>query len=495
MAESPPPAQGWPARLFPYHPSLRGPDGLGRQLASVARSGIDLLIAIYGLGLSVIAVTGGMDLGVVHAHEPAKPLVVLLLIIPLRVALGGRSWLADTAHVALREVTSVAKRIAVHMPACVADTVFAFVVVAVASLPAAFIANVVFEPARTRGFALPFEYEKFAETVAAWDSGWYWDIARRGYFFSQDGQSSIAFFPLYPLLVRAVAAPFGGGDRATWIAGIVVSMTAFALALIALHRFTERLFASRDAARRTVLLIAVFPWSLFFTRVYAESLFLLTSVLAVGRAYDRQWWRAGFWGALATLTRPNGILIGLPLLLLALRDRPGFRELAARWLQLTPVPAALMAYCGYVYTLSGDPLGWMSAQAHWGYSLGHPPWQQLVRMVADLLEYGPYRYFFSSPIAPFELLHGIPVLIFLALTPLIFKRLGAAMGGYVLVSLLVPLSSNTLEGLGRYASVLFPAFMLAGTMTSSRALEAVLIVSVVFRTLLVCLFVTWHPIY
>jgi hypothetical protein len=116
-------------------------------------------------------------------------------------------------------------------------------------------------------------------------------------------------------------------------------------------------------------------------------------------------------------------------------------------------------------------------------------------MVAELLEYGPYDYFFSSPIAPFELLHGVPVLIFLALTPLIFKRLGAAMGSYVLVSLLVPLSSNTLEGLGRYASVLFPAFMLAGTMTSPRAFEAILIVSVVFRTLLVCLFVTWHPIY
>src|SRR6185503_8605393 len=112
-----------------------------------------------------------------------------------------------------------------------------------------------------------------------------------------------------------------------------------------------------------------------------------------------------------------------PLILLALRDRPGLREIASRWIQLTPVPAALVAYCAYAYMLTGDPLGWMSAQAHWGYSLGHPPWQQLLRMVGELLEYGPYDYFFISNIAPFELLHGIPALIFLALTPAVFKRL------------------------------------------------------------------------
>jgi len=468
---------------------------LPSHLPRLFRSGLDVVITLYVVGLCLIGLTGGVDLGVVRMHEAAKPLLVLFLIVPLRIALGGSSLLADVTHITVLQVTGWWELACARVPAAVADTLFAFVVVRVASLPAAFVANLAFEPDRERGFSLPFRYEKFAEIFAAWDSGWYWDIARRGYFFSPDAQSSIAFFPLYPVLMRAVAAPFGGGDRATWIAGIVISLSAFALGLIALHRFTERIFGSREVARSTVLLIAVFPWSLFFTRVYAESLFLLMSVLAVSRAHDRQWWRAGLWGALATLARPNGILIGLPLILLALRDRPGLREIASRWIQLTPVPAALVAYCAYAYMLTGDPLGWMSAQAHWGYSLGHPPWQQLLRMVGELLEYGPYDYFFISNIAPFELLHGIPALIFLALTPAIFKRLGVAMGSYVLVSLLVPLSSNTLEGLGRYASVLFPAFMLVGSMASHRVFEAIVIVSVIFRTLIVCLFVTWHPIY
>jgi hypothetical protein len=364
-----------------------------------------------------------------------------------------------------------------------------------ASSAAAFFANLIFEPAIARGFSLPFSNEKFVEIFAAWDSGWYWDIATRGYYFRPDGQSSIAFFPLYPMLMRAAAAPFGGGASATWVAGIVVAFTAYLLALIAIHRFTERVFGSREVARRTVLYITVFPWSLFMARVYSESVFLLTSALAVSCAYDRRWWRAGVWGALATLARPNGILIGLPLALLACRDKPSIREFASRAVSLTPVPLALAGFSVYVYSLSGDPLGWMSAQTHWGYSLGHGPWQQLQRVVAEFLDHGPYRYFFISDLAPFELLQATTALVFLALAPLVFRRLGAAMGAYVLVSLLVPLSGNTLEGLGRYTSVLFPVFMLVGSLTTARIHEALLMVSLIFRTLLVCLFVTWQPIY
>ena len=68
--------------------------------------------------------------------------------------------------------------------------------------------------------------------------------------------------------MHLAAAPFGSGDRATWIAGIVVSFLAYVGALVAVHRLAARLSSNREAARRTVLLLAVFPWSLFMTRVY-----------------------------------------------------------------------------------------------------------------------------------------------------------------------------------------------------------------------------------
>ena len=88
----------------------------------------------------------------------------------------------------------------------VEDVAFALIATRVGSLFVGFIANLLLvPPSGGRPFAMPFRTQKLAEVFAAWDSGWYFDIARQGYYFNPNGESSIAFFPLYPLLMRAVA--------------------------------------------------------------------------------------------------------------------------------------------------------------------------------------------------------------------------------------------------------------------------------------------------
>lgn len=490
MAEAAPTAGAWTSDVSPPT-AAHG----RRSPGYVFRSALDVLIGFYSAGLVMIALIGGGDLGVVSFHRAEKPVLALLLLLPLRAAVGGPSWLSALAQTAVHHLKMSCAVLSARIPAAVSDTLFAVVTVQAATVVAAFLANLTFEPAIPRGFPMPFSNAKFVEIFAAWDSGWYWDIAMRGYYFRADGQSSIAFFPLYPMLMRLAAAPFGGSPSATWVAGIGVAVAANLLALIQIHRFAERVFGSREIARRTVLYITVFPWSLFLGRVYSESVFLLMSVLALRRAYDGRWAQAGVWGALATLTRPNGILIVVPLAIQACCDKPSIRQLVSRGVAFAPIPLAFAGFCAYAFVLTGDSFGWMTAQSHWGYSLGHPPWLQLQRVTATFIENGPYGYFFTSDIASIEVLQAATAVAFLALTPLIFRRLGPAMGAYVLVSLLVPLSSNTLEGLGRYASVLFPAFFVIAAMATPRMHEVIVTVSLVLRTLLVCLFVTWQPIY
>lgn len=476
---------------------VRRPGGLGAAAQPARRAAaavLDVLIAVYALALLVVVTTGGFDLQIVRLTGAEKPILVLLLAVPVRAVLDEPSWLVAL----LRPLAARVRAAIAHATA--ADPALLDVLVAVGATRAAtffigFMANLLYGRPAAPAFAMPFGTEKFAEIFAAWDSGWYFDIARRGYYYDPATQSSIAFFPLYPLLMRAVAWPFGGGAWALWTSGIVISCVAFVLALVALHRLTERITGDRETARRTVLYLAVFPFSLFFTRVYAESLFLLTSVLAVSRAWEGRWARAGVWGALATLTRPNGILIALPLALLALGGRPSWRALAGRAAWLALIPAALAGYSAFVYGMSGDPLGWLSSQAQWNYSLGHPPWQQLLGMIDRVVRYGAYDYFFVSPMAPFRLFHGVAALLFLGLTPLVFKRFGVALGCYVLASLLVPLSGDALEGIGRYAAVLFPGFMVLGGLRSPRMHESMLIAGSLFLALFVCLFVTLRPIY
>jgi hypothetical protein len=479
-------------------PKAEGDGGLGRTLRQKAVLVLDVLILAYTAALAIIFITGGIDLGIVSLRQIEKPFLIVALLVPARLALGDRSAVLDAARRRLPVAVPAAwARVVGRVRAshAVADVAFALLATWLATFLIGFVANILFTPARARAFVLPFRHERFAEIFAAWDSGWYFDIASRGYYFNADGQSSVAFFPLYPMLMRAAAWPFGGTDQAIWAAGIVVSCVASALALVVVHALTEKMVGDRESARRAVLYMAVFPFSFFFTRVYAESVMLLASVLAISRAYDGRWWQAGVFGGLTAIARPNGILIALPLGLMALAGRPSMAQLATRAAALLPVPGALAGYCAYVYSLSGDPLGWLNAQAHWGYSLGHPPWQQLLQLIARLFDYGLYDYFFLSPLAPFRLFHGAAAMIFLILLPGIFKRLGFALGAYVLASLLVPLSGNALEGVGRYAAVLFPAFMLLGSIRSPRAHEAILIAASLFLAFFVCLFVTLRPIY
>jgi len=173
-----------------------------------------------------------------------------------------------------------------------------------------------------------------------WDAGWYLRIAGNG---SQMGYSrytaeahhhfsAFAFFPLYPLLVRAAAVlvpgaldsiPVSGGGgtppASLVLAGLVVANLAFVLALIALYLLAESR-AGPGAARRTVLLLCLFPTTIFFSAPYSESLFFLWLVLFFLCLDRRRWWLAGLCGLLASATRSNGVFLVIPYLVAAWQD-------------------------------------------------------------------------------------------------------------------------------------------------------------------------------
>ena len=468
------------------------------RTAAYALAGLDVLIAVYALVGLVYLIAGGIDLGFVSVRRFSKPFLVLLALAALRAALPWPSWLTRRIRDGAARVRAARARLetlSAWAPAAL-DALTAVVSVHLLTKGTAFLANLLFGSARRHPFPMPFESLAFAETFAAWDSGWYFDIAQRGYYWSDSGQSSLAFFPLYPLLMRGLAWPFGGGDRALWISGIVLAYLCLLLGLTVLHRLTAERFGGHEVARRTVLYVAVFPFAYFFTQVYTESLFLLTSVSAVAAAFGARWGWAGVFGALTALTRPNGILIAVPLGLIALAGRPRVGELARRTASLSLVPLGFTAFCAFAYRLSGDPLGWLRAQAQWGYSVGNRPWVELMRLIDGIDRSGLYGYFFSDPLAAYYFLHGVIALVFVALAPSVFRHLGLALGSYVAVSLYVPLSGNALEGIGRYAATLFPVFMLLGSVVRSRRLhEALLVSGALVLSLLSALFATWHPVY
>jgi hypothetical protein len=341
----------------------------------------------------------------------------------------------------------------------------------------------------------------FWDPFTRYDSGWYYQIARYGYLFVAGGPSvgvgkpgKIAYFPLYPLLMRYTGRLFGRSGAAVYLGGIVVSWTAFALAMVALFHLAAR-DLPRERAEKAVLLAAIFPFSFFFGMVYTESLFLLLTVLSFHEFRARRWIPGGVFGALATATRVNGILMLPALGWLAWRGAgPDARDRALAAVGLVIAVCGVGAYSVYVYHLSGNPFEWAASIERWGYYPGGAPWLVHVRLVRTLLTH-PYAYLAGERMAPYDTLNGLSALMFAMATPFVWRRLGAGYGLLMLANLWLPLSSGQYEGLGRYCSVMFPFFIWLASIRSRFVFAAAVVGSATLYTLCLAFFTTNHPLF
>jgi hypothetical protein len=460
---------------------------------SAAAYVLDALIVANVFAVLAVVAIGGFDVGIWSASTAAKPLLLALLITPVRLAIRRETELGSAAAMAWRYLHRVRMRI--FVPPAVRDAVPIAVTVALTTAVLGFLANLLIGHMRVDVFPIRLRWKQFLEPFVVWDGGWYFTIASTGYHYTPGTQSTIAFFPVYPLLVRAVAWPFGSSPEAIIIAGIAVSWVSFAAALVLLHRLTVQLTGSLEGARRAVMYLAVFPFSFYFTRLYTESLFLLLTVGSVTLALRSRWVLAGIVGALAGATRANGIVIALPLIIMACADRPAASVLARRLSALAFVSVGPLAYSVYIFGLTGDPFAWLRVQEHWGYSLWHAPTQHLVTIATDLERLGLFDYLVQGGDRPYELLYAIVALSALALVPRVARLCGTGLAVYVLVGVLIPLSGNMLVGMGRYTSVLFPLFIALATMKSRGLHELVLVTSSLLLAVLFVFFVCWQPLY
>ena len=341
----------------------------------------------------------------------------------------------------------------------------------------------------------------FWDTFARYDSGWYQQIATNGYGFVAGGPSAgigkpgkIAFFPLYPLSMHFTGKLFDAGKADVYLGGILVSWTSFVALSVALF-FLAKLDLNRDQAERAVLLTAIFPFSFFFGLVYTESLFLLLTVLSFYGFRTRHWLLGGIAGALATATRVNGILMWPALAWIAYRTaQPTIRDRSFAAGGLLLVPSGIGAYSLYVYQLSGNPFEWATTIQRWSYSVGGTPWSAPIRLMQELLT-NPYQYLLSNPMARYDALYGVTAIAFLVLIPCVWLKLGGAYGVFMLLNLWLPLSSGQFEGLGRYCSVLFPAFIWLATIRSQGIATGIVVLFALFYTLGLALFTSIHPIF
>lgn len=379
----------------------------------------------------------------------------------------------------------------IRVPIRIAVSALAFRILS--ALLALFI-NVAFPLDQPRQMTVFAEPHAFWDTFARYDSGWYEGIARNGYSYAVGGRSNIAYFPVYPMLMRYVGRSFGRSHAAFYLGGIVVSWTSYVLAMIALY-YLARMDLPQQGAERAVLLITVFPFAFFFGLVYSEATFLLFTVLAF-LCFRTRWWIAGgLCGAVAIATRAPALVLWPALAWTAWRAaQPTRRDRLKAGLGLLIATGGFVAYCLFIYRMTGHPFEWAATLQRWNYRVGGLPWRAPIDLVRALATY-PYAFVSGTRIGLYDTLYGVTGVAFLIATPFVWIRLGAGYGLFMLFSLVVPLSSGVFEGMGRYCSVLFPFFVWLASLRSLFLTTSVAVVFALFYTLALALFTTLHPLF
>lgn len=207
--------------------------------------------------------------------------------------------------------------------------------------------------------------EPFMNTHVSWDSEFYLAIALGGYedpnirrvgdsiisgganfwpFVMLANETAVrpglslsyAFFPFYPLTIRALSVPLsllGMNPIATaTLAGVIISLLGSLAAALALFQIGKQELGEEGGLRTAVYLL-IFPSSIFLAQVYTEGLFvgLAFSSLLLLRRGNLGW--AVLLAVCATFTRAVGVTLVIPLLLHWLKQGE-WLDLDMEWRQL-----------------------------------------------------------------------------------------------------------------------------------------------------------------
>jgi Mannosyltransferase (PIG-V) len=329
--------------------------------------------------------------------------------------------------------------------------------------------------------------------VTSWerfDALWFLRIATGGYV---DGDGSAVFFPLYPLLIRIVSPLLGGHPLAA--AYLISHLAAFG-SMVVLYFLTASEFDD-PTARRTVLLLAVFPTSFFLLAPYSESLFLFLVLLSIWGARRRRWWVAGLAGAAAAATRNLGILLILPLAVEAVqqaRERGSPRSLLRTGPWVLVVAGGTLAYLAFWQGLAGDALAPLHQQTNWQREVSFP----LATLVTGTRE--AFRFVGLFP-GGYHLLDWLIVIPALAGAVWVALRTRPVYGVYAWTSLLAPLSFvfplRPFMSLPRFLLVVFPLLWAGAAWTGRRpgVYQALVAGSAALLGVMTVLFVNWYYVF
>ena len=313
--------------------------------------------------------------------------------------------------------------------------------------------------------------------LTRWDGAWYLKIVNAGYSYTPGEHSSVGFFPFYPLLVKAVS--LFGIDAA--ISAVLVSNISFLAAAILLHELIRVDYPDERVSRFAITFLVLSPVSFFFSSAYTESTFLALAVGAFLAARTDRWLIACLCGMCLAATRNVGVTILVPMVVEYLRQRSdqkaGMRSLLdARILLLGLIPLGLGAFLLFCELKFDDPFAYVRATAAWRRTFVTPVHTFI--NATGLPEF--YQWLFYIIVCAGVIICAAGMKLRIRASYLVFSAILIA----------IYLCGNSLEGIPRYLSVVFPLFIILGLLATKHewTFEPLLASSVMLLALCTILF-------
>ncbi|KUN76305.1 glycosyltransferase family 39 protein [Streptomyces griseoruber] len=307
------------------------------------------------------------------------------------------------------------------------------------------------------------------DVLATWDGWWYLQVAEKGYdprplqplapggLFTVQ-QNSVAFFPLYPGLIRGVSEITGLG---LYGSAILVSVVASFVAAAGIYAVVAALAGVR-AGTIAAGLWAVVPGAGVEWAVYSESVFVAIAAWCCYCVMRKRWVAAGLLAFLAGLNRPtSAALIGAvglaAIVTLARRESRREQGIAGPVYAMVAAPLGLLTYVAWVGLSMGDLTAYFTLQRE-----GWAHYFDFGKYTLDVLGntavgHNAYLFAFSVPdLLGVQIVLALPFLIALMLR----KRPPLVLVAYALASIVTVLGTQQMFGnTGRYLLPVFPLLL------------------------------------
>ena len=300
-------------------------------------------------------------------------------------------------------------------------------------------------------------------SLVRWDAGHYLTIAMDGYIYP-----NMAFFPLYPLLVKFLNFFIGN----IILSGLMISWVSLFLAIFFLFKLIVFKFKDKNIAYLSIIFLLIFPFAIFYSTIYTEALFLFLTIAAFYFSEKKNWLLVGLLACLASATRIFGIILFPVFLLVYLADRKfNLKKIDKNILFILLAPLGLVFYILFLQIKFGDPLIFLKAQKEWAtYGVFSMPWRTLFRQFRRVFDFNLLRN--VSALGYFMHVRDFffwP--IFFICSIFVTKLLGWRYALYNFLTLLAISFKFPMMSANRYLMVLFPVYILLAVLSKNQVVR------------------------